>query len=62
MGPAAFEAIVCKVGVIRLSSGKQLGPSGFVGFDRFTKFDRKSPEALRLNVSGNFSDSSQMVV
>ena len=62
MRPAAFEAMVCKVGVIRRSNGKPLQASGFVGFDRFAENYRKSLEALQRNVSGDFFDSSQIVV
>ena len=55
--PAAF-----RVRVIRRSSGKPLRPSGFVDFGQIAKFDRKSPEVLQRNASGDFFGSSQIVV
>ena len=48
------------------SSGGQTGnrwaPVILWVLGRFTKFDRKSPEALQLNASGDFYGSSQIVV
>ena len=60
--PAGFEPVAYRVGVIRRSIGKPLGANGFVGFDRFAKFDKKTLEALRCNASRVFLDSSQIVV
>lgn len=62
MRPAAFEAMVCKVGVFRRSNVKPLGPMVLWVLDRFARFYKKSPEALLRNASGDFFDSSQIVV
>ena len=60
--PAGFEPVAYRVGVIRRSNGKPLQANGFVGFDRFAENYRKSLEALRCNVFGDFFNSSQIVV
>lgn len=42
--------------------GNHCRPTVLWGLDRFAKFDKKTLEALRLNASGDYSDSSQIVV
>ena len=42
--------------------GNRWGPVVLWGLDRFAENYRKSPEALRCNASGDFFDSSQIVV
>lgn len=41
---------------------KRWGPTVLWVLDRFAKFNKKSPEALRRNASGDFFNSSQIVV
>ena len=43
-------------------TGNRWGPMVLWVLDRFAKFDRKFPEALQRNASGDFFDSSQIVV
>ena len=42
--------------------GNRGRPTVLWGLDRFAKFNKKTPEALRRNVSGIFFSSSQIVV
>ena len=60
--PAAFEAMVCKVGVLSPSKRNSLEHKGFRGVHKFRHIEEKYPEPLHRNSSGLFTNRCETVV